>query len=229
MTQHIDFESLFSLKGRSTLISGASSGLGEHFAHVLSGAGAHVVVAARRADKLASLVQALRDQGGMADAITMDVTSRESVRDAFEAFDAQFLQLDILVNNAGIVNLPLRFVDATEDDWGPVLDVNLIGAWRIAREAARRMKQQRSGNIVNTGSIYSQVSGTHKADYNVSKVAIDQLTKNMALELARSGVRVNSLCPGYIETTINEKSLRQGKVEPTYSGSCRSGPVSTMN
>ena len=207
MAHRIDFESLFSLKGRIALISGASSGLGEHFAQVLSGAGSHVVVAARRVDKLTSLVQTLRDQGGMADAIAMDVTSRECVRDAFEAFDAQFSQLDILVNNAGIANPPLRFVDATEDDWGPVLDVNLTGAWRVAQEAARRMKQQRSGNIVNTGSIYSHVSGTHKTDYNVSKVAIDQLTKNMALELARSGVRVNSLCPGYFETAINEKEF----------------------
>ena len=116
MAHRIDFESLFSLKGRIALISGASSGLGEHFAHVLSGAGAHVVVAARRADKLLSLVQTLRDQGGMADAITMDVTSRESVRDAFEAFDVRFSQLDILANNAGIANPPLCFVDATEDE-----------------------------------------------------------------------------------------------------------------
>ena len=152
---------------------------------MLSGAGAHVVVAARRADKLLSLVQTVRDQGGMADAITMDVTSRESVRDAFEVFDARFSQLDILVNNAGIANPPLHFVDATEYEWGPVLEVNLTGAWRVAQEAARRMKQQRSGNIVNTGSIYSHVSGTHKADYNVPKVAIDQRTKNMALDLAR--------------------------------------------
>ena len=116
MAHRIDFESLFSLKGRIALISGASSGLGKHFAQVLSGASAHVVVAARRANKLTSLVQTLCDQGGMADAITSDVTSRESVRKAFEAFDAQFSQLDILVNNAGIANPPLHFVDATEDD-----------------------------------------------------------------------------------------------------------------
>ena len=207
MTHRIDFEALFSLSDRVALISGASSGLGQHFAQVLSAAGAHVVVAARRTEKLTELVRSLRDQGGKADAIPMDVTSRESVHEAFQAFDLRFPRLDIFVNNAGIANAPLRFVDATEDDWGPVLDVNLTGAWRVAHEAARRMKRQRSGNIVNTGSIYSHVSGTHKADYNVSKVAIDQLTKNMALELARSGVRVNSLCPGYFETAINEKEF----------------------
>jgi NAD(P)-dependent dehydrogenase (short-subunit alcohol dehydrogenase family) len=213
MTHRINFEGLFSLKDRIALVSGASSGLGAHFAEVLSGAGAHVVVAARRADKLTDLVKKLREQGAKADAIAMDVTSRESVQEAFQTFDSQFSRLDILVNNAGIANPPLRFVDATEDDWGPVLDVNLTGAWRVAQAAARRMKQQRNGTIVNTGSIYSHVSGSHKADYNVSKVAIDQLTKNMALELARSGVRVNSLCPGYFQTAINEKefSTEQGK------------------
>jgi NAD(P)-dependent dehydrogenase (short-subunit alcohol dehydrogenase family) len=213
MTHRINFEGLFSLKDRVALVSGASSGLGAHFAEVLSGAGAHVVVAARRADKLTDLVKKLREQGAKADAIAMDVTSRESVQEAFQTFDSQFSRLDILINNAGIANPPLRFVDATEDDWGPVLDVNLTGAWRVAQAAARRMKQQRNGTIVNTGSIYSHVSGSHKADYNVSKVAIDQLTKNMALELARSGVRVNSLCPGYFQTAINEKefSTEQGK------------------
>ena len=153
------------------------------------------------------MVERINAAGGRASSIALDVTSRISVDQAFEEIDKRVSSLDIVVNNAGIANRPIRFVDATEEEWGAVLDVNLIGAWRIAHAAAIRMKKQGSGTVVNTGSIYSHVSGSHKADYNVSKVAIDQLTKNMALELARSGIRVNSLCPGYFETAINEKEF----------------------
>ena len=203
----LDIQSLFSLAGKTALVSGASSGLGEHFAQVLSAAGAEVIVAARREDRLASLVERINAAGGRAYSIALDVTSRISVDQAFEEIDKRVSSLDIVVNNAGIADRPIRFVDATQEEWGAVLDVNLIGAWRIAQAAAIRMKKQGSGTVVNTGSIYSHVSGSHKADYNVSKVAIDQLTKNMALELARSGIRVNSLCPGYFETAINEKEF----------------------
>ena len=203
----LDIQSLFSLAGKTALVSGASSGLGEHFAQVLSAAGAEVIVAARREDRLASLVERINAAGGRASSIALDVTSRISVDQAVEEIDKRVSSLDIVVNNAGSANRPIRFVDATEEEWGAVLDVNLIGAWRIAQAAAIRMKKQGSGTVVNTGSIYSHVSGSHKADYNVSKVAIDQLTKNMALELARSGIRVNSLCPGYFETAINEKEF----------------------
>lgn len=207
MDMPLDIQSLFSLTGKTALVSGASSGLGEHFAQVLAAAGAEVIVAARRTDRLDALVERINSGGGKASSIALDVTSRVSVDEAFEEVDKRARSLDILINNAGIANRPLRFIDATEEEWGGVLDVNLIGAWRVSQAAAIRMKKQGSGAIVNTGSIYSHVSGSHKADYNVSKVAIDQLTKNMALELARSGVRVNSLCPGYFETAINEKEF----------------------
>ena len=213
MDTPLDIHSLFTLSGKTALVSGASSGLGEHFSQVLAAAGARVIVAARRDDRLEALVDRINGAGGEATSIAMDVTSRASVDSAFKELDDTVSSLDIVVNNAGIANRPLRFVDATEEEWGGVLDVNLKGAWRVAQAAAIRMKKQGAGVVVNTGSIYSHVSGTHKADYNVSKVAVDQLTKNMALELARSGVRVNSLCPGYFETAINEKEFatKQGR------------------
>lgn len=213
MDTPLDIQSLFALTGKTALVSGASSGLGEHFAQVLAAAGAQVIVAARRVDRLEALVARINEAGGQASSLTLDVTSRASVDSAFEQLDNIAPQLDIVINNAGIANNPLRFVDATEEEWGAVLDVNLIGAWRVAQASAIRMKRQGLGVVVNTGSIYSHISGSHKADYNVSKVAVDQLTKNMALELARSGVRVNSLCPGYFETAINEKefSTEQGR------------------
>ena len=211
MDTPLDIQSLFALTGKTALVSGASSGLGEHFAQVLAAAGARVIVAARRVDRLKALVDRINGAGGEATSLALDVTSRESVSSAFEELDSTISSLDIVINNAGIANRPLRFVDATEEEWGGVLDVNLIGAWRVAQAAAIRMKKQGSGVVVNTGSIYSHVSGTHKADYNVSKVAVDQLTKNMALELARSGVRVNSFAPATLRQRLTRKSSQPNK------------------
>ena len=94
-----------------------------------------------------------------------------------------------------------------EEDWSYLLEVNLKGAWRVGKQAALRMVGQGSGSIINTGSIYSHCTGIMKADYNVSKVAVGQLTENMALELGRSGVRVNTLCPGYFASAINESEF----------------------
>ena len=180
---------------------------GEHFAQVMAQAGAQVIVAARRVDKLADLVEKIRAAGGNAEALEMDVTSAESVNAAFKQLDTRLGCLDILVNNAGISNEPCRFTDLEEDDWGYLLDVNLKGAWRVAKQAAIRMKAQAKGSIINTGSIYSFCTGMKKADYNVSKVALAQLSKNMAVELARVGVRVNTLCPGYFSTAINKSEF----------------------
>ena len=202
---------LFSLEHKIALVTGASSGLGEHFAQVLAAAGATVVLAARRTDKLASVVSKIQGAGGCAHALGMDVTAAKSVQEGFKQLDEMFETLDIVVNNAGIASAPTRFVDAEEAQWAAVLDVNVSGAWRVAQASAKRMKHQGSGSSVNTGSIYSHVSGNQKADYNVSKVAIDQLTKNMAIELARSGVRVNSLCPGYFATAINEDEFNSDR------------------
>ena len=209
----MSLDNLFSLQGKTALISGASSGLGEHFARVLAEAGATVIVAARRADRLQVLQDDILQAGGQAHAITMDVTSSASVELAFKQVDELTDKLDILVNNAGISTKPTKFLDLEEEDWGYLLDVNLKGVWRVGREAAIRMKAQGSGSIINTGSIYSMVTGIMKADYNVSKVAVDQLTKNMALELGRAGIRVNSLCPGYFASAINEAefSSERGK------------------
>jgi len=204
---------LFSLAGKTALISGASSGLGEHFAQLLAAAGARVVVAARRVDKLEDLVTRIRNAGGDALAIAMDVTSVDSVNAAFDQLDSKVESLDILVNNAGISTAPSKFLDQEEDDWAYLLEVNLKGAWRVARQATRRMKVQGFGVVINTGSIYSHCTGMMTSAYNVSKVALDQLTKNMALELGRSGIRVNSLCPGYFASPINEGefSTERGK------------------
>ena len=200
----MSIENLLSLQNKTVLISGASSGLGEHFAKVMAKAGAEVIVAARRFDKLTALVEEIKATGGKAQALEMDVTSADSVNAAFKKLEGMIECLDVLVNNAGISTTPTKFTELEEEDWGYLLDVNLKGAWRVARQGAIRMQAQGKGSIINTGSIYSLCTGIQKADYNVSKVAIGQLTKNMALELSRSGIRVNALCPGYFASAINE-------------------------
>jgi NAD(P)-dependent dehydrogenase (short-subunit alcohol dehydrogenase family) len=197
-------DELFSLQGKTVLISGASSGLGEHFARVMASSGATVVVAARRFDRLTELANEIEKSGGSAHALEMDVTSPGSVNQAFETLDGMISNLDILVNGAGISSTPTKFLDMEEDGWGYLLDVNLKGAWRVGRQAGLRMKSQGFGAIVNIASMYSHCTGMLKTDYNVSKAAVLQLTKNMALELGRAGVRVNALCPGYIASAINE-------------------------
>lgn len=200
----LDITALFSLRGKTALVTGASSGLGEYFAKVLSHAGAEVIVAARRLDKLDHLVTEINGSGGKAHALAMDVACKDSVTEAFAQLDHIVTSLDIVINNAGISNPLAKFVEQDETDWAALLDTNLKGAWRVAQQAAQRMQKAGRGCIINTGSIYSLGNGMFKTDYNVSKVALVQLTKNMALELARSGVRVNALCPGYFASAINQ-------------------------
>lgn len=202
-----DMTQLHSLEGRVVLVTGASSGLGEYFSKFMASIGAEVIVAARRIDKLEQLVADIESQGGSATAVAMDVSSSDSVEGAFKQIDQLCSSLDVVVNNAGVANPPSRFVEQSEEDWSFVLDTNLKGAWRVAQQAAQRMQKAGKGSIINIGSIYSIGTGMFKADYNVSKVALAQLTKNMALELSRSGVRVNALCPGYFHSPMNEEAF----------------------
>jgi len=207
VAQSIDVAALHSLQGKTALVTGASSGLGEYFAQLLAHLGAQVIVAARRVDKLEDLVASIVDEGGKSYSVAMDVSCADSVEAAFKQIDQVSGELDIVINNAGVANPPSKFVDQSEEDWSFVLDTNLKGAWRVAQQAAQRMQKAGKGSIINTGSIYSVGTGMFKADYNVSKVALAQLTKNMALELSRSGVRVNALCPGYFHSPMNEQAF----------------------
>lgn len=194
----------FQLTGQTALITGASSGLGAHFARVLSEAGARVVLAARRTERLAEEVAALRASGADAGAIALDVNDPESVASGFAQFTREWGALDILINNAGVASDPIKFLETTEQDWYQIIETNLNGAWRVAQAGARQIAAQgNGGSIVNIGSIYGVRTGVLKAAYNVSKTGIVQLTKSMAMELCRQDIRVNALCPGWFLTDIN--------------------------
>jgi NAD(P)-dependent dehydrogenase (short-subunit alcohol dehydrogenase family) len=190
---------LFDLSGKTALVTGASSGLGAHFAKCLGKAGAAVVLAARRADRLQSLQAELAKDKIAAKAIDLDVTSGESVAKALEAAGP----LDIVVNNAGI-SIVKSALDMPEEDWDAVVDTNLRGAWLVAQGAARRwVADKRPGSIVNIGSILGLRTIGHVAPYNASKAGLIHLTQVLAMEWARYRIRVNAICPGYIETEMN--------------------------
>lgn len=196
----------FRLDGRVALVTGASSGLGAHFATVLAQAGARVALAARRVDKLQPVVEQIGGSGGSARAVALDVTEAASVRRCFDQL-ADWGAPGILVNNAGVtVTRPL--LEQTEEDFDAVLDTNLKGCWLVATEAARRMVNYGSGGcIVNVGSILGLRVAGGVAPYAISKAGVVQATKVMALELARHRIRVNALLPGYVATDLNREFL----------------------
>jgi len=198
----------FSLHGRCALVTGASSGLGAHFAHVLAAAGARVWLAARRADRLHALESELRAAGARVDSVALDVTRSEAVAGAFDAMGALGAVPDLVVNNAGVgVGTPA--LDTSEHAWDQVVDTNLKGPWLVATEAARRLVAAgRPGSIVNIASILGERVQPAVAPYAASKAGLVHLTKALALEWARHGIRVNALCPGYVVTDINREFLQ---------------------
>ena len=197
----------FTLAGRRALVTGASSGLGRHFARTLAEAGAVVFVAARSVDKLAATVAEIETAGGRATALRLDVTELASVKAGFDEIEAEGGVADVIVNNAGLaVSRPL--LEQTEADWDSVLDTNLKGAWLVAQEGARRLvAARRGGSIVNIASITGERVAGAVAPYCTSKAGVIHLTRAMALELARHGIRVNALAPGYVQTELNRDFL----------------------
>lgn len=207
----------FALDGRAAVVTGASSGLGAHMAATLARAGCKVALAARRKERLDAVAEAIAADNANATAdiftVTMDVCERAAVDAGFAQIDAHFGNIDILINNAGVA-APGRFLDMTEADWRRVVDTDLSAVWRVGQVAARRMAAQKTGGaIINIASILGLGAQRGQTNYAAAKAGVLQLTRTMALELARHGVRVNALAPGYFATEMNREffATRRGR------------------
>ena len=196
----------FDVSGLHALVTGASSGLGRHFACVLARHGARVTVCARRTGRLDDLGAELAAAGHQVRPCAMDVTDAASVETALDDACAALGGLDVVVNNAGMA-LAKPALDVTEADWDRLMDTNLKGAWRVAQGAARRMRDSGGGSIVNIASITGLRTAGWLSTYATSKAALIHLTRSLALELARHDIRVNAIAPGYIQTDINRDFL----------------------
>ncbi len=195
-------------EGKVALITGASSGLGARFAKVLAMAGAQVILAARRVDRLKELRAEIEADGGAAHVVTLDVTDYASIKSAIAHAETEAGAIDILVNNSG-VSASGRLVDVTPEEYAFVMDTNQRGAFFVAQEVAKRMIARHKGDarkqhrIVNIGSVAGLRVVPELGLYSMSKAAVIHMTKSMAVEWGKFGINVNAICPGYIGTEMN--------------------------
>lgn len=192
------------LTGKVAVVTGASGGLGAHFAKLLAARGAAVAVTARRIDRIQALADEIAAGGGRAMALSLDVADAEAIGPALDKVQAELGGLDILINNAGVGGEGLA-LDISIEDFDQTFAVNVRGTFFAAREAAKRMIAAKvEGRIVNIASIASHTVLPGLSAYCGSKAAVAMLTKSLAREWARRGIAVNALAPGYIETAIND-------------------------
>lgn len=205
-------------EGKVALITGASSGLGARFAKVLAMAGAQVILAARRVDRLKELRAEIEAEGGAAHVVTLDVTDYASIKSAIAHAETEAGAIDILVNNAGVSGSG-RLVDITPEEYAFVMDTNQRGAFFVAQEVAKRMIARHKGDarkqhrIVNIASVAGLRVVPELGLYSMSKASVVHMTKSMAVEWGKFGINVNAICPGYIGTEMNLDYLNseQGK------------------
>jgi len=209
------------LSGRVAFITGASSGLGAQFARTLSNAGAAVVLASRRLDKLKELRAEIEGEGGDAHVIELDVTDHDSIKSAVAHAETEVGSIDILINNSG-VSTTQRIQDVSEEDYDFMFNTNVKGAFFVAQEVGKRMLARAQGaapgsytggRIINIASMAGLRVLPQIGVYCMSKAAVVQMTKAMALEWGKFGINVNAICPGYIDTEINHHHWQtvQGK------------------
>ena len=196
---------LYDVKGKVVVITGASSGIGQHFASMLAKCGAIVVVGARTVPKLESLVDTIKASGGKATAHALDVSKLASIREFCQFVKQLHGRVDCLVNNAGVQVGDRPSIEHTMEDWEYVVNINLRGAWFMMQEIATIMREQDSpgGSIVNITSVLATRSTQWLVEYMSSKAGLKHASNAAALEWARFGIRVNNIAPGWVKTAIN--------------------------
>ncbi|MCK9284176.1 MAG: SDR family oxidoreductase [Rhodocyclaceae bacterium] len=226
-----DSNKLFSMAGRVALVTGAGTGMGARFARTLAGAGAKVVCAARRADKIEATAEAIRTAGGQAVAVSLDIASSDSVRSAFDAAEKAFGRVDTLINNAGqIVFSPFPQVD--DNDWNNLINVNFTGNMRMSREFTNRLLAAKQGGaIVNVTSVTGIQVLRNVPAYGSIKAALNQFTRQVAADLFGTGIRCNAIAPGYFSTDMVDWyfETEQGKAEVDRLPSKRVGRVEELD
>lgn len=200
-----------SLDGAVAVVTGATSGLGRRFAHVLAGEGAAVALAGRREDRLAAEVAAITKAGGRALALPLDVSRADDIGPALDRVEAELGPLSILVNNAG-VSVEKSALDLSVEEWDALYAVNVRAVFVASREAARRMGasgvgRRGAGRIVNIASVTAFRLWAHMPAYASSKAAVVHLTQALARDWSRRGISVNAICPGWVSTEINDAYL----------------------
>ena len=199
------------LSGRVAFVTGASSGLGAQFARTLARAGAGVVLASRRIEKLKELRARIEGEGGDAHVVELDVTDHDSIKAAVAHAETEMGSIDILVNNSG-VSTTQRIQDVEEEDYDFIFNTNVKGAFFVAQEVGKRMLARSrgaapgsftGGRIINIASMAGLKVLPQIGAYCMSKAAVVQMTRAMALEWGKFGINTNAICPGYIDTEIN--------------------------
>ncbi len=191
---------LFDLTGRIALVTGASRGIGEEIAKLLAKQGAQVIVSSRKIDGCEAVAQAIRDEGGKAEAIACHIGEMEQIEAIFADIEDRYGRLDILVNNAAANPYFGPVEDTDEAAFNKTVDVNIRGYFFMTSKGVKLMKQHGGGSIVNVASINGVIPGHYQGIYSISKAAVIQMTKSFATELGAKGIRVNALLPGLTDT-----------------------------
>lgn len=226
-----DNSNLFSMQGRVALITGAGSGMGRRFSHVLAVAGARVICTGRRIENIQAVAQQINNQGGEAIAIELDIGHSESVKKVFDHANDTFGDVDVLINSAGQLDfMPLSQTD--DAAWNNIINVNYTGVMRMSREFINRLTAAgKPGNIVNITSITGMQAMHFLSLYGSTKAAVNHLTKVTAMELFGTGIRCNAIAPGYFLTEMSEEFLStdDGKAILTQLPSKRAGAVEELD